>query len=48
MRRGPAEGALPGDIIKAAGELMKAEAGVVQAEATCRVNCLKLIGIAGF
>ena len=38
----------PEDVIKAAGELMKAEAGVVQAEATCRVNCLKLIGIAGF
>ena len=35
-------------MIKAAGELMKAEAGVVQAEATCRVTGLKLISVAGF
>ncbi len=37
----------PDDIIKAAGEVMKAEAALVQAEAVCRVAGVKLIGITG-
>ncbi len=38
---------IPDDIIKAAGEVMKAEAALVQAEAVCRVAGVKLIGITG-
>ena len=38
----------PEEIIKAASEVMKAEAGVVQAVATCRVTAVKLISITGF
>ena len=36
------------DIIRASGELMKAEVAVVEAEATCRVTGVKLISITGY
>jgi outer membrane protein TolC len=39
--------ATPGDAIKAASEFMKAQAAVVQAEATCRVAYAKLLNVAG-
>ena len=38
----------PEEIIRAASDLMKAEAGVVQAVATCRVTAVKLMSITGF
>jgi outer membrane protein TolC len=37
----------PDDIIQAAGELMKAEAALVQAEVTCRVAGVKLAALTG-
>jgi hypothetical protein len=39
--------ATPDDAIKAASEVMKAQAAVVQAEATCRVAYAKLLNVVG-
>jgi outer membrane protein TolC len=39
--------ATPDDAIKAASEIMKAQAAIVQAEATCRVAYAKLLNVAG-
>ncbi len=41
------KGHTPDEIIKAAGEVMKAEAALVQAEVTCRVAGVKLMAITG-